>query len=153
MKVSGLWNLVGLYLEEMETNCPGAGAGSLELISEGVSRDIWGETKSLRTLKDKENNSIFSVNNDYSWAGRADSWNLSAAINSRRKPLTKPNRLQGQSYEDIWVIIRLEYDHESYKVEYSLRRQKNIVLIISPFTYGWRHASAFRRCRIRSNIS
>ncbi|POS84773.1 hypothetical protein EPUL_002712 [Erysiphe pulchra] len=49
LKARGLLNLVRPYLEEMETNCPGAGAEFLALISEGVSRAIRGETIFSRT--------------------------------------------------------------------------------------------------------
>ncbi|POS85332.1 hypothetical protein EPUL_004486, partial [Erysiphe pulchra] len=38
METEGLLDLVGPYLEEMETQFPGAGSGFLALITDGVSR-------------------------------------------------------------------------------------------------------------------
>lgn len=66
MKARGLLNLVGPYLEKMKTDCPGAGAGFLALISEGVTRAIRGETIFLRTLKNKENMPNLNVNKNNS---------------------------------------------------------------------------------------
>ncbi|POS83283.1 hypothetical protein EPUL_005991, partial [Erysiphe pulchra] len=70
MKARGLLNLVGPFLEEMETDRPGAGAGFLALISEGVSRAIRGEKISLRTSTDTNIMPNSSANNDNSCAAR-----------------------------------------------------------------------------------
>lgn len=69
-KAKALLNLVGPYLEEMETDCPGAGAGFLAPISEGVSRAIRGETIFLRTSTDTEIMPNSSTNKKNSWAAR-----------------------------------------------------------------------------------
>ncbi|KHJ35394.1 hypothetical protein EV44_g5523 [Erysiphe necator] len=89
MKARGLLNLVGPYLEEMEIDCPGAGAGFLAIISEGVSRAIRGETIFMRFSKDDDNMPNLSVNKNNSWATRAARGHISAANNSKRRSLTK----------------------------------------------------------------
>ncbi|KHJ31285.1 hypothetical protein EV44_g3683 [Erysiphe necator] len=123
-KARGLLNLVGPFLEEMETDCPGAGAGFLALISEGVSRAIRGETIFLRTTTDTEIMPNSSANKKNSWAARVANGQTSIVNNPTPKPRTKPTPPQGQSHEDRRVMIRLEHDHEARKTEPFLLRQQ-----------------------------
>ncbi|KHJ30961.1 hypothetical protein EV44_g3608 [Erysiphe necator] len=123
-KARGLLNLVGPYLEEMETDCPGAGAGFLALISEGVFRAIRGETIYLKTSTNTEIMPNSSANKKNSWASRVANVQTSIVNNLTRKPRTKPTPPEGQSHEDRRVMIRLEHNHEARKTEPFLLRQQ-----------------------------
>lgn len=125
IKARGLLKLVWPYLQEMETDFPRVGAGFLVVITEGVFHAIRDEKIFLRTSKDKENMPYLTVYKNYSWVARAASGNVSAGNNSKRRPLTKPTPLQGQSHEDRRVMIRLKHDHEARKTELCLLRQRS----------------------------
>ncbi|POS81734.1 hypothetical protein EPUL_006135, partial [Erysiphe pulchra] len=131
-KARGLLNLVGPYLEEMEIDCPGAGAGFLALISEGVSRAIRGEEIFSKTSKCTDNMPTSSKYKNSSWAATAANGHNNAAINLTQRLPRRPTPPQGQSHEDRRVMVRLNSEHEARKTEPFLLRQQIQRMIPDP---------------------
>ncbi|KHJ32934.1 hypothetical protein EV44_g3999 [Erysiphe necator] len=131
-KARGLLNLVGPYLEEMEIDCPGAGAGLLALISEGVSRAIRGEEIFPKTSKCTDNMPSFSKFKKSSWAATAANGHNNAVINLTQRLPRRPSPPQGQSHEDRRVMVRLNSEHEAWKTEPFLLRQQIQRMIPDP---------------------
>ncbi|POS87981.1 hypothetical protein EPUL_000234 [Erysiphe pulchra] len=91
----GLLNLVGPYLEEMGTQCPGAGSGFLALITNGVSRAVRGEKIYLKYSEDPYTLKTSVQNNNSSWAAKAANGNIKSSNNPIRAPPAKPTPSQG----------------------------------------------------------
>ena len=131
-KARGLLNLVGPYLEEMEIDCPGAGAGFLALISEGVSRAIRGEEIFPKTSKCTDNMPSSSKFKKSSWAATAANGHNNTVINLTQRLTRRPSPPQGQSHEDRRVMVRLNSEHEARKTEPFLLRQQIQRMIPDP---------------------
>ncbi|POS81789.1 hypothetical protein EPUL_006663 [Erysiphe pulchra] len=131
-KARGLLNLVGPYLEEMEIDCLGAGAGFLALISEGVSRAIRGEEIFSKTSKCTDNMPTLSKYKKSSWAATAANGHNNAAINLTQRLPRRPKPPQGQSHEDRRVMVRLNSEHIARKTEPFLLRQQIQRMIPDP---------------------
>ncbi|KHJ32942.1 hypothetical protein EV44_g3966 [Erysiphe necator] len=131
-KAGGHLNLVGPYLEEMEIDCPEAGAGYLVLISEGVSRAIRGEEIFPKTSKCADNMPSWSKFKKSSWATTAVNGHNNAAINLTQRLPRKPSPPQGQSHEDRRVMVRLNSEHEARKTGPFLLRQQIQRMIPDP---------------------
>ncbi|POS83309.1 hypothetical protein EPUL_005562, partial [Erysiphe pulchra] len=123
-KARGLLNLIGPYLEEMEIDFPGAGAGYLALISEEVSLAIRGEEIFPKTSKFTDNMPILSMYKKSSWAATAASRHNNAAINLTQRLPRRPTPPQGQSHEDRRVMVRHNSENEARKTEPFLLRQQ-----------------------------
>ncbi|CAD6500718.1 BgTH12-06425 [Blumeria graminis f. sp. triticale] len=111
-KARGLLNLVGPYLEDIEKECPGAGANFLAPISEGVSRAIRGQKIYKSSMNEQEQKPSTQSDNKMIWASKAAAGN--------------------QSKEDKRVMIRLDREHEARKVDPFLLRQQVQRLIPDP---------------------
>ena len=70
MKARGLLNVVGLYLEEMESECPGAWSSFLALISDGVSRAVRGEEIFLKSECEPHSETPPPTRTNNTWASR-----------------------------------------------------------------------------------
>ncbi|POS81766.1 hypothetical protein EPUL_006523, partial [Erysiphe pulchra] len=127
-----LLKLVGPYLEEMEIDCPGAGAGFLALISEGVSRANRGEEIFSKASKCTDNMPTSSKYKKSSWAATAANGHNNAAINLTQRLPRRPTPPQGQSHEDRRVMVRLNSEHEARKTEPFLLRQQIQRMIPDP---------------------
>ncbi|POS83267.1 hypothetical protein EPUL_005854 [Erysiphe pulchra] len=113
IKARGLLNLVRPYLEEIETQCPGAGSGFLALITDKVSCAVRGGKIYLKYGEDSHTLKTSAANGD------SKSFN-----NPILAPPAKPTPPQGQSQEDRRIMIRLDKDHEARKVDMFLLRQQ-----------------------------
>ncbi|KHJ33478.1 hypothetical protein EV44_g4315 [Erysiphe necator] len=131
-KARGLLNLVGPYLEEMEIDCPGAGAGFLALISEGVSCAIRGEEIFPKTSKCTDNMPSSPKFKKSSWAATAANGHNNTVINLTQRLTRRPSPPQGQSHEDRRVMVRLNSEHEARKTEPFLLRQQIQRMIPGP---------------------
>ncbi|KHJ30024.1 hypothetical protein EV44_g4105 [Erysiphe necator] len=124
IKARGLLNLVGPYLEEMETQCPGAGSGFLALITDWVSRAVRGEKIYLKYSEDPHTLKNSEQKSNSSWAAKAANGNIKSFNNSIRTLPARHTPPQGQSLEDRRIMIRLDKDHEARKVDTFLLRQQ-----------------------------
>ncbi|CAD6502426.1 BgTH12-05019 [Blumeria graminis f. sp. triticale] len=99
-KARGLLNLVGPYLEDMEKECPGAGADFLALISEGVSRAIRGQKIYKSSMNEQEQKPSTQSDNKRTWASKAPAGVLTGTNIDVRRPMTRPTPPKNQSKED-----------------------------------------------------